>query len=291
MSDTTVPVIEIFGEPGAYAIQGEGMYAGTPSVFVRTFGCNLKCCFGLDGHEKDQWEKMVKSYADKYNCLEDLPVLAKGCDTYYSIFPEFRKFTKDYTVDEMVNEIKWRTENFSSKIDLVITGGEPLLPKHQVFWALVFNKIDELIYLNNYTQNNFNITFETNGTYELVFDTDGYDYININFSVSPKLKNSAQEYIDTINPKAIISYDNGCYDMWFKFVGGDDSIVSEIENVMELYGLLYGLDYIPIYIMPEGGTKEEIDKHQEVIYNICSECGYRYSPRHQVSIKNNGIGI
>lgn len=38
-----------------YSLQGEGYHTGTPAVFIRFSGCNLKCPFCDTNHEEGKW--------------------------------------------------------------------------------------------------------------------------------------------------------------------------------------------------------------------------------------------
>ena len=38
-----------------YSLQGEGFHTGTPAVFIRFSGCNLKCSFCDTQHEEGKW--------------------------------------------------------------------------------------------------------------------------------------------------------------------------------------------------------------------------------------------
>jgi len=92
-----IPVSEIF-----YSIQGEGKYAGHPSVFVRVGGCNLKCPgFG-----------------------------EKGCDSYYAVDKNYKHEWKNLSIDEIKHEI---SNYLVFNPHLVITGGEPMLYYKQLY--------------------------------------------------------------------------------------------------------------------------------------------------------------
>ena len=57
-----IKVSELF-----YSIQGEGVWTGVPSVFLRTFGCNFTCSsFGMErgerSQEPDELAKNINSY-------------------------------------------------------------------------------------------------------------------------------------------------------------------------------------------------------------------------------------
>jgi len=74
-----------------YSIQGEGPCAGIPTVFVRTFGCNLRCLW---------------------------------CDTKYAVVGEISDTAyKVMTEEEIIEEIQKHPQTNH----VCITGGEPLI--------------------------------------------------------------------------------------------------------------------------------------------------------------------
>ena len=85
-------IAEIF-----YSLQGEGRWAGVPSVFMRTFGCNFQCRgFGLPRGEKTTEPEEIAADIQLYKTYNDLPLARTGCDSYASWHPDFKHLKKHF---------------------------------------------------------------------------------------------------------------------------------------------------------------------------------------------------
>ena len=117
-----IKIAELF-----YSLQGEGKYVGTPSVFLRTFGCNFTCGgFGMPKGEMSN--ERFKVDPEQYKKYDHLPLVHTGCDSYASWDVRFKHLSPLMTTQDIADKIvdmlpekKWNKEH------LVITGGEPLL--------------------------------------------------------------------------------------------------------------------------------------------------------------------
>ena len=183
-----------------YSIQGEGLRVGHPSLFVRFYGCNFRCPgFGLPLGQKSTEPDEIAKNIDQYNSYDELPLAKTGCDSYPSWHPKFAKFSPDLTVDQLYEKMLNTVKNVRKLegVDIVFTGGEPLLPKTQDFITALLNEKDFSKFKS--------VTFETNGTQmpkkELL---DSVKKISdVIFSISPKLKCSGVPPEKAIKPEVI----------------------------------------------------------------------------------------
>ena len=288
-----------------YSVQGEGRFVGVPSVFLRTFGCNFRCMnFGLDRGEPMRDEKQkagIKHNQEVQDLLDknvhkdtkefnDLPIIHTGCDTYASIYPEFKHYNMLKEVDDVVEHLlsltpngKWVQDN-GQDIHLIMTGGEPLLG-----WQRLYIELFEHPKMGDLK----NVTFETNTTQLLHGEFKDYlqnqDRFEITWSCSPKLSVSGEPWKTAIKPEVARDYaDVGGSIMYLKFVVADRTDIEEAGKAVAEYKAV-GIE-CPVYLMPLGGRSEEYNLNVQEVANICMEKGWRFTPRLHISLFGNAWG-
>jgi organic radical activating enzyme len=217
-----IPVVEIF-----YSLQGEGMRIGTPSLFLRTGGCNLRC--------------------------PNLP-----CDTPYAVLPPYSLHWEEMEIAQIWQKF---TPYLHLSPDLVITGGEPLL-----HWQ----KLSPLIQKYPYP-----ITIETNGTISPNFREAPF-YKRVIFAISPKLSNSGERKQKRFKPEIIRKIGKFAPNSFFKFVLSPANL-SQLEG--EIEEIVQFAPHLPIYCMPQGENREELEKNGGIVAQFALSKGYRYSDR------------
>ena len=217
------------------SLQGEGMLVGTPSHFIRTSGCNLRC----------RW-----------------------CDTpYTSWLPEGERRDVGELVAEAVA---------SGLRHVVVTGGEPLLQR----------QIGELT--ADLRAAGLHVTVETAGTVEPVFDCDL-------LSVSPKTANSDpqggwrdrhRQLRSELGPLRRLLRRFPEHQLKFVIAEADD-----LPEVLELLAGLGGIEPSRVLLMPEGRSAAEVASRAPLVAALCSEHGFRYTPRLHLDLFGGGRGV
>jgi len=289
------------------SIQGEAQYTGVPTVWFRSWGCNLTCeGFGQSNPEdKSTWVLDHKRIdVSKYKTLEELPVWKRGCDSSYSWAKKFAHLAHKDTAEGIAKTLTGYLPNGKFVKDetfdfhLAFTGGEPLMSQR-----MIVDVMNTLIDQKNMPKH---ITIETNGTQKLRKDftslfsplaCDWEDDIygkqkrrtELFFSVSPKLYLSGETWDDAIKPEIVEEYRNLSDAGQLKFVcNNTEKAWDQVEKATELYRK-HGVDW-PVWIMPVGGLKEDQETIQRDIAIECSSRGYNFAPRVHAWIFGNQIG-
>jgi organic radical activating enzyme len=247
-------VNEIFGP----TIQGEGKLVGNPSVFVRFGNCNMSC----------------SGFKVQYETPSGLKRFS--CDSFYASDSAFKEQWDRYeTSKPLIEKVNQLLPSY--KLDIVITGGEPLL-----YWRDVeFQK-----FLHYYIKMGYKITIETNGSIDINLDKVWHK--EILFSMSVKLSNSAESLNKRVNIKTLTNIINLNSQSYLKFVVGKDFLQSASKEIDDI------LNQIPkceVYLMPMGDSAKAIDDNSLSIINLCLEKGFKYSDRLHIRVWNNKRGV
>jgi 7-carboxy-7-deazaguanine synthase len=292
MSQTKLRYTEKF-----FSQQGEGKHVGVPSVFLRMFGCNFRCKnFGrYQQHilepavtHNPEVVKIIKDL-DQYATFDDLPLAETGCDSYSSVYPEFKRFANAVTADQLAQQLvdllpnkQWDDQH------LIITGGEPLLGWQRAYPELLEHPLMQPLK---------ELTFETNGTQPLTAQFRDYlvntwlgtqrDPVALTFSVSAKLSCSGESREDAIRPEVVLDYQQVGH-TFLKLVVATQDDVNEALEVIDIYRQAGFRG--PVYLMPVGGTEHQYYLNNRRVAELCLQHGLRYSPRLQVDLFGNAWG-
>lgn len=284
MTDT-IRISEVF-----LSIEGEGPYTGYPTIFVRTFGCNFTCT----GFNNPTQAPLTFERADSLQKVK----LSAGCDSAYSWHPAFKNLARDYTIQELADEIYGLYEHVRKREGirmpiLCFTGGEPMLWQTQI--AALLNLLDSTEDLDDVPTK---ILFETNCTIpvgeDLYYALMPYDVVWAN---SPKLSISGEPWSKAIRPEVLKTQRPAQMrvEHYLKFVSdGSDESFAEIDlAVRELAGhdsYRYSKLLDVTWVMPVGTTSNQQNLTQRKVAEQCLARGLKFCARVHCFVFDNEPG-
>jgi organic radical activating enzyme len=237
-----------------HTIQGEGVSAGLPAVFVRASRCNLHCVWcdtdhtwNFEGtpwpHEKDA----VQGYAKH-----------RKADVTFKITPaDAARLILSFNCPRVV-----------------ITGGEPLLQQDE------FMKMIRVIRTE---MPNCVFEVETNATR---IPSPAFAAAVDQFNISPKLANAGMPESLRLNDETLLFFSTSPK-AWFKFVVSSPADLAEIMMLQTRYEI----PHHRILLMPEGRTAAELDQTAPQLAELCRDLGFRFCDRLHIRLWGDKRGV
>ena len=266
--NNTIGITECFYAHQAEGCGGAYSLYGQPTVFYRLgVGCTLTCS-GFKVPVMKDGKQLKDANGD----------LMYGCDSYDSVYKEFKDRSKQMTSKEMIEMYYEKIPTVSPKNlfkpSITISGGEPTL----------FLKNLELIkFIEHFISRGVPVLMETNGTVMIDFQKNNI-LKDVIFSISPKLAISGDTKEKRIKPEAIDNIVRNAKNSYLKFVVAKDSWDEDSEEINEI------LNDVPTYIhnvmlMGLGGVNDEnFRRNEKFAFEKSLELMFQFSPRTHISL-------
>lgn len=249
----TININEIFGP----TIQGEGLYTGVPSIFVRLNGCNLRCAF------------------------------ANGsiCDTPYT--SHHSEKTTPIDTAEAANKIKEILDENPYVNHVVITGGEPMLQQRALCELL-----DYLPWVHITIETNGSIKPIIEPDKDIYWSVSPKLSNSCCFN-GTDVSETAQKTHEKnrINYEAVATMMETS-DGQLKFVYSGEETEAYIHEYLSELSKFIGRK-IPweVMIMPEGQTNEQITHSMKACVDAAIRNGWRVADRLHIRIWGDKRGV
>lgn len=171
------------------------------------------------------------------------------------------------------NEARYYLPDIQATIDkercgIMITGGEPTVPKHYNEAVMLLNELEYPI--ANVESNGFNLI-------NLINDVD--ETKNVHFTYSPKIFNVVDlELAKETTAKLLKNYSN----VYIKIVYEYDGFHNEYYRF--LYDICSESKYYDdkVWLMPEGVTREQLIRNSSSVIDACEQYKFNFSSRNHI---------
>jgi len=155
---------------------------------------------------------------------------------------------------------------YESKAGLLITGGEPTVPKHFDEVAMLLNELDFPV--ANVESNGYRLEELIN-----IVNPNG----RIKFMYSPKIFNEA----DLEQAKALTEKFLSITNVYIKLVYEDNPLILEYMNYLRDYCEDLSWQH-RVWVMPEGATRSDLIRNAEKVFDVCEQYKFNFSSRSHI---------